>query len=222
MSENQNKTYENEYDDECETFEEQLYFECPACNDITPHDLIKKVESKKLLRYTVKCQDCGNVHNIEKRCKLQHIKVVVSRYNQSEQFTIDIPDDEKLSVGDTIEVKGENVEITSVELEGSRRVESAFAKDIKMIWAKSLDVPKKVNISVSAGGITRSFSVLVSHNQAFEEDQVYRAGELFFRIKRIKTEKGYFTREVARKIVRIYSEPVSPMRDFIDLTDYVI
>jgi uncharacterized Zn finger protein len=56
----------------------------------------------------------------------------------------------------------------------------------------------------------------------FDNKTLYRVGRLFFRIKKIKTEKGTFKRELAIKIKRIYSDSAKPLRDFEDLTENIV
>ncbi|MBA2853751.1 putative Zn finger protein [Methanococcus maripaludis] len=201
---------------------EDLYLECPSCDEVTLHNVLKEKESKKHLKVTVKCQECGTVHDIEKNFKLKDIKIVISRYDESEQSVLQIATDEVLKVEDVILAFDESVEITALETEDSRRVSSSAAQDLKMIWAKSVDVPKKVGISINSRESTYSFNILVPQDYVFEEKKIYRAGRDFFRIKQIKTEKGNFSRELARKIKRIYGEPVKPLRDYTDLTEYML
>jgi len=129
---------------------EDLYLECPGCDEVTLHTVLKEKESKKHLKITVKCQECGTVHDIEKNFKLKDIKIVISRYDESEQSVIQIATDEVLKIEDTILAFGESVEISALETEDSRRVSSSAVQDLKMIWAKSVDVPKKVGISINS------------------------------------------------------------------------
>ncbi|MDK2988158.1 HVO_0476 family zinc finger protein [Methanothermococcus thermolithotrophicus] len=200
--------------------EEKFLLECPSCDDVTPHDILKKVESKKHVKYTVKCLDCGHVHEVEKTVKLKDVKIIISRFDESEKKVIQVPTNEILSVGDKIEVFGENVEITGIETD--KRVTSSKAESVKTLWAKSIDIPKKVGISINNRGITYSINILVPQDYVFEEGKVYKIKSSFFRIKMIKTEKGNFKREVARKIKRIYADSTKPLRKHEDLTDYLI
>ncbi|ABR55417.1 conserved hypothetical protein [Methanococcus vannielii SB] len=201
---------------------DDLYLECLVCDDVTLHEVVKEVESKKHLKLTVKCLECGNIQTIEKSFKLKNVKIVISRYDESEQIVIPLAVGESIKLEDIILANDESVEVTSIETEDSRRVSESLIENVKMVWAKSVDVPKKVGISINSRESTYSFHILVPQNYVFEEKKVYRAGPNFFRIKHIKTEKGNFTRELARKVKRIYAEPVKPLRDYEDLTEYML
>jgi len=198
----------------------ELLLECPICDDITPHEIIKKQESKKHLKLTVKCLDCGYIHDIEKTLKLKDIKIIISRYGESEKKVFQFPVDEVLKVGDNINIDGEDVEITSIET--TKRVMSSKVEDIKTIWAKSISIPKKVGISINDRNTTYSVNVLVPQDYVFDSDTTYRVGRLFFKVKMIKTEKGKFKRELAKKIKRIYAISSKPMRNYEDLTDNIV
>jgi len=200
--------------------DEELLFECPICDDITPHDILKRQESKKHIKLTVKCLNCGYVHEIEKTIKLKDVKVIISRYGESEKKVSQLPVDEVLKVGDIINIFGEDVEITSIET--TKRVMSSKVEDIQTIWAKSLNIPKKVGISINDRDTTYSINILVPQDYVFNNETTYRVGRMFFRIKMIKTEKGTFKREIARKIKRIYANSSRPVRNYEDLTENIV
>jgi len=200
--------------------DEELLFECPICDDITPHDILKRQESKKHIKLTVKCLNCGYVHEIEKTIKLKDVKVIISRYGESEKKVSQLPADEVLKVGDIINIFGEDVEITSIET--TKRVMSSKVEDIQTIWAKSLNIPKKVGISINDRDTTYSINILVPQDYVFDNETTYRVGRMFFKIKMIKTEKGTFKREIARKIKRIYANSSRPVRNYEDLTENIV
>ena len=199
---------------------DELLFQCPICDDITPHIELKREESKKYFKITVRCLGCGHVHHIEERIKLKDIHVIISRYGESEKKTIQLPTDEILKVGDNLVVYGEDVEITGIDT--TKRVSSSSVEEITTLWVKSLNIPKKVGISINDGITTHSVNVLVPNDYVFDNKTLYRVGRLFFRIKKIKTEKGTFKRELAIKIKRIYSDSAKPLRDFEDLTENIV
>ncbi|WP_292459760.1 HVO_0476 family zinc finger protein [Methanothermococcus sp.] len=200
--------------------DEELLFECPICDDITPHDILKRQESKKHIKLTVKCLNCGYVHDVEKNIKLKDVKVIISRYGESEKKVSQLPVDEVLKVGDIINIFGEDVEITSIET--TKRVMSSKVEDIQTIWAKSLNIPKKVGISINDRDTTYSINILVPQDYVFDNETTYRVGRMFFKIKMIKTEKGTFKREIARKIKRIYANSSRPVRNYEDLTENIV
>jgi len=198
--------------------DKEILFECPVCSEVVPHEIIKKIESKRHLKLTVRCLNCGHTHNMEKTVKLKDIKIIISRYGESEKKVVQFPTDEILEVGDVINIQGEDVEIASIET--TKRVSSSKIQDIETLWAKSISIPKKVGISINDGKTTYSVSILVPQDYVFDNESIYRIGNAFFRIKMIKTEKGTFKREIAGKIKRIYAENVKPFKKYKDLSEY--
>ena len=197
------------------------YFECPVCGDLTPHEILKSKESKKYAKYIVKCLECDTIHEVEFSVKLKDVNVIISRYDESEKKCVQLPIDEVIKVGDEIEVDGEALEVTAIDTH-EKRVSSSKVDDIKTIWAKSISIPKKVGISINDRNTTYSVNVLVPQDYVFDSETTYRVGRLFFKIKMIKTEKGKFKREIARKIKRIYAVSSKPVRNYEDLTDNIV
>ncbi|EHP83614.1 HVO_0476 family zinc finger protein [Methanotorris formicicus] len=197
------------------------YFECPVCGDLTPHEILKSKESKKYAKYVVKCLECNTIHEVEFSVKLKDISVIISRFDESERKVVQLPMGEVVEVGEELEVDGERIEVTTIDTDDGKRVSSSKVDDIKTIWAKSLDIPKKLGISINDGKKTYSVYIFVPMDYVFEVDNVYRIKNGFFRIKLIKTEKGNAKKDVAKNIKRMYANLIKPTRRYIDLTKYL-
>ena len=86
---------------------EEAEFFCPSCNEDTEHEILK--ESGNLL---VKCLNCGHVHNVEKEPEPKEIRVraIISIERDSMKGTIELLEDERISVGDLLAAETEDGE----------------------------------------------------------------------------------------------------------------
>ncbi len=122
---------------------------CPSCADgrPQPHEVLKPSTQA-----TVRCLTCDHVHKtrIEPETT-EPIRVVVSVDDESLATEADVPTEETLAVGEEFVVETDDdvlgVRITSLELEGDRRVESAPATAINTIWTRAVD-NVAVNVTV--------------------------------------------------------------------------
>ena len=196
---------------------EKIYIECENCG-FEEQEVLKKKIYNKSAYYLVRCPNCGAVREIVDKVKLSQAKLIISRYDISESKIINIPEDETYKVGDTIEVDGEKIEITKIET--PEPVESALGKDIKVIWGKSLSIPKKLGISINDRSRTYGIYIYVPNDFEFEVEKVYRINDGFFRLKKIKTEKGTAKKAKAKDIKRLYGDVTRPMRNYVDLSKF--
>ncbi|WP_017980968.1 HVO_0476 family zinc finger protein [Methanocaldococcus villosus] len=180
--------------------------------------VVKKKEFDRAYYYLLKCPKCGYVKEISDKIKLSQAKLIISRYDISVAKVINIPEDQIYKVGDVIEHEGEEIEITKIETPDEKR--SALGKEIKVIWGKSLSIPKKLGITINDGNRTYSIYIFVPKDFEFEMGKVYKINEGFFRLKKIKKEKGFSKKAKAKDIVRLYGEVIKPMRRYVDLTEY--
>ncbi|WP_423792546.1 HVO_0476 family zinc finger protein [Methanocaldococcus indicus] len=198
---------------------EKINYVCENCGNDELEVLKKKVHDKSFY-YLVRCPKCGNVFEISDKLKLSQTKLIISRYDISESKVITIPKDVEYKVGDTLNIDGEELEITKIETD--KTVKGAEGKDIKVIWTKSLSIPKKIGISINDKNRTYSVYLLVPNDYIFETERTYKINEGFFKIKKIKLENGKFANKAeAKDIKRIYGEVSRPYRNAKDLTEYL-
>ncbi|ADG14037.1 conserved hypothetical protein [Methanocaldococcus infernus ME] len=197
---------------------EKIYDKCEICGN-EEFEVLKKRESNKYAYYLVRCLNCGHVKEIEDKVKLSQAKLIISREDKSEAKMINLIHDVEYKVGDEIEVDGETLRITKIEVPES--VNKAKGEEIKYLWTKSLSAPKKIGISINDRGKTYSIYLIVPPDFEFEVDKVYKVNEGLFKIKKIKTEKGDRRKAKAIEIKRIYGDPVKFSRSSIDLTEYL-
>jgi uncharacterized Zn finger protein len=183
--------------------DDQLF--CPSCSEDTDHVMIKSGQEN-----LVRCEECGMVHSIQKeKERLVNLKVIVSKDAVSQPYRIQIPEKEKLEVGQELLVDDASqdlvlAEITSIETD--RRVESALAKEAKTIWARALDeVPLK--ISVYRAGRSYPIKIHLPGDEVFALGDVREVEGSKFRIVKIKLRGAGFADEApAKNIVRIWGQ----------------
>lgn len=183
-------------------------FFCPLCKGEFEHTILK--ESGDLL---VQCNNCGNIHHVEKIKEPGEIEVkaIISYEKESEVGIIELAEDEMVSVGDLLVAEtGDDtvgVEVTSVEID-DKRVGSAYAADIDTLWTRSVD---NVIIKVSYHDGRKTIPLYLEYNG--EDDiiigNVYESGRYRYKVTHIKLRNGAMMRKegwkaYARKIKRVY------------------
>ena len=184
------------------------YF-CPSCNEDTEHEILK--ESGSLL---VRCLNCGHVHNVSREPEPKEIRVkaIISIERDSMKGTIELLEDERISVGDLLAAETEDgeslgVEVSSIEID-DKRVGNAMAADISTIWARVVD---RVILKVSYHDGRDTIPLYVEYGG--EEDivigETYRSGQYRYKVTHIKLRNGAMMRKegwkaYARKIKRVY------------------
>ncbi len=147
------------------TTPDRLPTPCPSCSpDLeTVHEVLSPGGGS----LTVRCGECGHVHKIQPESEREvTLSVVVSQDGESFSATVTTPADETVEVGDEFLLETEavlaTVRVTSVELEGERRVESAPAPEVQTVWTREVDnVSTNVTIHPKDGSRDDSRSVTV-------------------------------------------------------------
>ena len=131
---------------------ERIAVACPACapDGETVHEVLKPGGQA-----TVRCTECGHVHKttIEREREVT-LDTVVSQGGESYTTTVDAPAGEELVEGDEFIVETpeaiQQVRVTSLDVGGDRRVESAAAGDVSTVWTRVVD-NVSVNVTVHPG-----------------------------------------------------------------------
>ena len=120
---------------------------CPSCSPEL--ETVHEVLSPGGGSLTVRCGDCGHVHKIQPEPEHEvTLDVVVSQGGESFTANVTTPADETVETGDEFLLETEDVlatvRVTSIELEGMKRVESAPADEVETVWTREVD-----NVSVN-------------------------------------------------------------------------
>jgi uncharacterized Zn finger protein len=197
---------------------------CPLCNSESNKILKSKgTTSKEIL---LRCNECGNTfRETIVTEKPVDCRVVVSEYEKSEKKFIKLYSHENLQVGQIIEVKGREAEITSIETKRGGRIWESPLSDVETIWASYIDTPARVGVSVDFGGRVVSNKVEVDRDFEFEIGDIVKLGNLLFKIYSLKTLERKMRKGFARASVtkRVYGRPIEGIkRHKYDLSSKVV
>ncbi|WP_226005063.1 HVO_0476 family zinc finger protein [Natrinema salinisoli] len=161
---------------------------CPSCSpDLeTVHEVLTDGGGT----LTVRCSECSHVHKIQPdREREVTLDVVVSQGGESFTANVTTPEDETIEVGDEFILETEEVlstvRVTSVELDGQKRVEEAPADEIETVWTREVDnVGVNVTVHPQDGSRddSRSITVHVPGDYEFEVGAVESFGDDEFEI----------------------------------------
>jgi len=188
---------------------DEIYFECPDCDDITTHDVLKGRMGKNSLDATIKCQDCGLIRTTTIQFpKEMEVKVVISDGAESVSTTMILEDDDLLKVGDEFHMDdGRLVKISAIELPQGKRVKTARATEIKAVWAINFDT---IDIKVSINDDRKTYSKTVpsSPDDEFTIGTILSFDDMDCMVHSIKIQGRMLRRgsAEARNITRIYGK----------------
>ena len=200
----------------------EIYFECPDCDDITLHDVLKGKMGKNSLDATIKCQDCGLVRTTTIRFPKQvEVNLVISDGAYSLTTKLALEDDDLLKIGDEFHTDdGGLVKISALEQSRGRRVKTARATEISTVWAIKFDVID-VKVSINDDRRTYSKSVPSSPDDEFTIGNILSFDDMDCLIHSIKVKDRMMRRGTveARDIVRIYGKFRRRSYNVLDLDD---
>ncbi|WP_408959811.1 HVO_0476 family zinc finger protein [Natrinema sp. 74] len=161
---------------------------CPSCSpDLeTVHEVL--TEGGGTL--TVRCSECSHVHKVQPDTEREvTLDVVVSQGGESFTANVTTPEGESIEVGDEFILETEavlsTVRVTSVELDGQRRVDEAPADEIETVWTREVDnVAVNVTVHPQDGSRddSRGITVHVPGDYEFEVGAVESFGDDEFEI----------------------------------------
>ncbi len=161
---------------------------CPSCSpDLeTVHEVLTTGGGT----LTVRCSECGHVHKIQPDTEREvTLDVVVSQGGESFTANVTAPEDETVEVGDEFILETEEVlstvRVTSVELDGQKRVEESPVDEIETVWTREVDnVAVNVTVHPQDGSRddSRSITVHVPGDYEFEVGAVESFGDDEFEI----------------------------------------
>ena len=200
----------------------EIYFECPDCDDVTLHDVLKGKMGKNSLDATIKCQDCNLVRTTTIRFPKQvEVNLVISDGAYSLTTKLALEDDDLLKIGDEFHTDdGGLVKISALEQSRGRRVKTARATEISTVWAIKFDVID-VKVSINDDRRTYSKSVPSSPDDEFTIGNILSFDDMDCLIHSIKVKDRMMRRGTveARDIVRIYGKFRRRSYNVLDLDD---
>jgi uncharacterized Zn finger protein len=201
---------------------EQVYVECPNCDDMTAHDVLKGKIGKMTLEATLRCEECGRVSTRTLPIpRIVKTGVIISDGAVSERTQTELEAGEKISVGDEFFLEdGRRLRVCSLDMGEGRRQETALSQDVKMIWAQQFD---HLHMKVTINDDRKSFSrrLDAEPDDEFVIGQVLSLEDMDCYVHAIKTRESLVSRgsAQARDIVRIYGKRKTKSFPILDLED---
>ncbi|MGN1363022.1 MAG: HVO_0476 family zinc finger protein [Methanobrevibacter sp.] len=201
--------------------------ECPICgsDDLTVLKSKETSSKKKLINdYLLKCNECEHVFK-DRITQSSPIpcRIIISENEQSIKSVIDLYPDETINVGNVLLTDNGQVRVKSIET-NERRVKSAIVKDIKTIWASSLEIPARFGLSIDLKGETQSYKIDTDRDFEVSTNDIIKIEDFILKVHIIKTDNGKITSGSVKAdhIKRIYTKPIDLKSYDYNLTDNIV
>ncbi len=192
-----------------EEMPEHIYNECPDCDDVTEHKILRAKEGRSSLSGTFRCTVCGRIFSGTIRLPRPFpVKVLFSDGDITDTTQTTLRENEIVAVGDEFELDdGRHVQVTYIELSDGSRKKKVPATDIKALWVKAYDI---VLVKVSVNDYKKTHSMV---SEAEPDDEFTVGMYMHFDlwdcvIHAIKTKDKLLRKGTAeaRDIVRVYAK----------------
>ncbi|MCL1810905.1 MAG: hypothetical protein FWG41_01600 [Methanomassiliicoccaceae archaeon] len=202
--------------------EDYLYIQCPNCDDLTEHDVLKGRMGKDNITGTFRCTECGRVFSDTVRIpEVLKIKVLFSDGDVTETTETELESNEVLVVGEEFYLDdGRWVCITHIETKDGKKGKKFEADEIKALWVKQFDV-LSVKVSVNDGHKTYSVRTEAEPDDEFVIGTILAFDDFDALIHAIKTKDRILKRgsAEARDITRIYGKIRKKRYEVLDLEE---
>ena len=199
-----------------------IFYECPVCDDVTEHQILKGKMGRATLEGTFRCNVCGRVTSETiKIPELLEVPVVFSDGEVSETTKTTIESNDIIAIDDEFELDdGRLVCVTHIDVDNDRKVKKALATDVRKLWVKRFDI-LSVKVSVNDGDKTYSLRVEAEPDDEFVVGTQLEFEDFDCLIHAIKTKHSLVRRGVAeaRDITRIYGKIRKKRYDVLDFDD---
>tara|TARA_B100000029_G_scaffold9575_1_gene10486 strand:- start:3444 stop:4100 length:657 start_codon:yes stop_codon:yes gene_type:complete len=188
--------------------------ECPSCEEVTEHSIIKRTSQGEGEDVLVRCISCSLVHKIMIRPpKPVMVRTTLSDGRESFGVEIEVDEDEEISVGDMFEHDAITWKVTRIDNVQSRPEKILRASKIFSMWATRSD-KTIVGITMTSGEISESGKLECEPDRVFSCGSIINFAESRWRIRAIHTGRGRTLTgsRVASEIRRIYLHP--PDREY--------
>lgn len=203
-----------------------MFFECPICDDVTEHAILKGNLGKGNVTGTFRCVECNRVFSGTIKIPQElTTKVVFSDGDVSEETITTLESDEIIEVGDEFILDdGRKVQVTHIDVENGENVKHAQADGIKKLWVKQFGV-LSVKVSVNDNRVTYPLRTEAEPDDEFAVGMTLQFDDFDAYIHAIKTKDRILKKgsAEARDIVRIYGRirgKTYPVMDEDDPVDY--
>ncbi|MFA5452662.1 MAG: HVO_0476 family zinc finger protein [Candidatus Methanomethylophilaceae archaeon] len=199
-----------------------IYYECPKCNDLTLHEVLKGKMGKSSLEATLCCEDCKNTFTTTvKFPKIIRTKVVISDGPVSEHIITELEEGDKITVDDEFFIEdGRRLRVCAIELEQGKRVKKALAENVKTLWAQQFSI-LSIKVTINNNHVSYSRRIEAEPDDEFTIGQTINFPDMDCFVHAIKTRERLINRgdAEAREIVRIYGKLRQKSIPILDLEE---
>lgn len=188
-----------------------IVLRCEECGEV-PHRVLRgRVSGRAEIVFegVVKCSRCGRVRSVVTRePRPLELPLIVSWLGRSSRTAIEMGPEERVRVGDEVDLPEGRVRITAIE-SGDRRVREAAASSVRALWAAKIG-KVRVLVSVNLGNRTASREVIAEPDEKFLVGDVVELGATKVLVHRIRTRHRTLRAgsAAAADIVRVYGRAI--------------
>jgi len=198
---------------------ESIYIQCPDCDDITDHDILKGRVGNDNITGTFRCTECGRIFSDTIRIpEILNVKVLFSDGDVTDTTETRLESNELITIGDEFYMDdGRRVCVTFMDVKDGSRVKRAQADKIVRLWVKQYDV-LSVKVSVNNDRVTIPLRVEAEPDDEFTVGMTLSFDDYDAVIHAIKTKDRLLKKGTAeaREIVRIYGKMRRKVYDVLD------
>lgn len=183
---------------------------CPDCSTSTGHEVLRRTRRGEGDDVLSRCVECGRVHTIEIRPpRAVTVRATLSDGRDSEQGSIEVDEDEVISVGDFFEHADALWEVTRIDGDASQPQDTLGASEIRAMWAVRRD-RAVVRMTLTDGESSTPSSIECEPDRVFSCGEVLEVEGRKWRIRALHTGRGRTLRgsRAARELRRVYLHPV--------------
>ena len=183
---------------------------CPDCSKSTGQEILRRTSRGDGNDVLVRCVECDHVHTIVIRPpKAVAVRATLSDGRDSESSTVEVDEDEVISVGDVFEHGGSIWEVTRIDGEASQPQEALVASEIRAMWAVRRD-RVVVKLTLTDGESSTSSTLECEPGRVFSCGEVLEFENRKWRIRALHTGRGRTLRgsKTAEELRRIYLHPI--------------
>ena len=201
---------------------EYLYIQCPNCDELTEHDILKGRIGKDNVTGTFRCTECGRVFSDTITIpRILKVKVLFSDGDVTETTETELEANEILAIDDEFYLEdGRRVCVTTIETIDGKKGKKSQADNIKALWVKQFDV-LSVKVSVNDGQKTYSVRTEAEPEDEFATGMILSFDGFDALIHAIKTKERLIKNgsAEARDITRIYGKIRKKRYEVLDLEE---
>jgi uncharacterized Zn finger protein len=156
----------------------------------TEHEVLRRTTRGSGDDVLAKCVECGEVHTIVLRPpKAVQVNATLSDGKESESRSIEVDEDEIITIGDVFERDGVLWKVTRIDGGSSRPYDRLGASDIKAMWAVRCD-RAVVKLTLTDGEDSIASSIECDPERVFTCGSILEVDGRRWRIRALHTGKG--------------------------------